>query len=152
MGVGGHRALDLRQPLLSLVGRVDEIALAPRALRPDVGAGAGARRLAAEQRRLEIVQGAALLLGGEDLAEVVVDGPVVVDDQDPARDRLAHASVSLPLDVRAGGAPGPCGGPTTALIGSSRVKIEPAPGPSLAAVSEPPSELAASADACRPKP
>src|SRR5690606_4245891 len=107
--------------------------------------------LLAEQLGLQHVEHVLSLhrLGSaQHLAEVAVDGLVVVDDEDAAvrdRQRLADAGGEAARALVHGVPP---------LRGSGRHrrKVAPRPTPSLWAVSEPPSSVAASAAPCRPKP
>ena len=77
---------------------------------------------------------------GEDFAEVVVDGGGVVDDE--------HAVGELRGRAHARGS---CSG-LVGSKGSSKVKVAPRPGPSLATWRDPPRLRAARAPECRPKP
>ena len=117
--------LDQRESLLALVGRVDLESFGGLLLDGYV----------AEQRRRLLLDGpVVVILGSDDLAEILVDGFLVVDHQNTDRFRMAHVSTS------------------TGVNGSSTVNSAPRPGPSLYAVSVPPSSLAAFAELCRPKP
>src|SRR5690606_30639902 len=82
------------------------------------------------------------------LAEVTVDGLVVVDDEDaPVGDDQGLADAG----GKTAGAVGH-DGPPGAWKGRQRRNVAPRPAPSLCAVSEPPSSAAASAAPCSPKP
>src|SRR5215472_9921131 len=82
-------------------------------------------------------------LGGlEQLPEVVMDGALVINDEDTAivRHQLAttpaERETSRPVES----------------MGNSRTNVAPVPGPSLRAHSDPPIRPAARADVCRPNP
>src|SRR5439155_10067125 len=69
---GIQRLLKLTQPFLSLKRRVDLEGLAPRYR----------RRLPEKDRFLLLERLATALIGGENLAKILVNGAVVVDHQD----------------------------------------------------------------------
>ena len=123
--VVAQRLLDHRQPFLALVGRVDLKRFG----------GLAARGRVAEQRRGFLVDGlVVVVLRPNDLAKILVNGFLVVDHQDSDRFRMGHVNTSIGLNGK--------------FTGEQR----PHPGPSLCAVSVPPSSLAVFAELCRPNP
>src|ERR1035438_8616938 len=82
-------------------------------------------------------------IAGENLQDILMDRPIVVDNQDP----------SIGFDAGIDGVHAALfSGALLRLKGTSRIKVAPRPSPSLSARRVPPISRAASAPECRPKP
>ena len=133
-GIGtvlGNRSTHHGQAVLALISRID------------FETHAADLRLLEQQLFVPLKIGRSAVFSDEDLAQIVVDGLVVVDDQYPVRQIIGVAcnhTVCVSVAV------------SLVLTGSSKVKVAPRPRPSLSAQSTPPMRCAALAPECRPKP